>query len=139
MKLLILFMIVFFSGNTFSQEGTKPTISNTEKHQEMEIVDFPDVDAEFPGGTYGLNRFIGANMTYPEESLKKNEEGKVFLSFVVKADGSIDSIQVERGVSKNLDNEAVRLLTIMPRWNPAEYNGRKVATRVRFPISFTLN
>jgi len=106
---------------------------------EEEIIDFPDVEAGFPGGAAALQRWIGENVQYPQTSIEMNEQGKVYLSFVVEADGSISNIAVERGVSNDLDREAKRVVRQMPRWSPGEAKGKKVRTRCRLPINFTLN
>jgi TonB family protein len=68
-----------------------------------------------------------------------NEQGRVYLSFVVETDGSITNIAIERGVSTDLDKEAKRLLRNMPAWSPGEAKGKKSRTRCRLPINFTLN
>lgn len=102
------------------------------------IIEFPDVEAEFPGGTAEMTRWINANVQYPEISIQMEEQGKVYLSFVVETDGSITDIQVERGVSKELDREAKRVVRNMPKWNAGEAGGKKVRTRCRLPIVFTL-
>ena len=68
-----------------------------------------------------------------------NEQGRVYLSFVVEADGSISNIDIERGVSSDLDKEAKRLIRKMPSWDAGEAKGKKARTRCRLPINFTLN
>ena len=106
---------------------------------EEEIIDFPDVEAGFPGGAAAMQQWIGENVQYPQTAIEMNEQGRVYLSFVVESDGSIGGIQVERGVSADLDREAKRLLRRMPKWTAGEAGGRKVRTRCRLPINFTLN
>ena len=106
---------------------------------EEEIIDFPDVEAGFPGGAAAMQQWIGENVQYPQTAIEMNEQGRVYLSFVVESDGSIGGIQVERGVSPDLDREAKRLLRQMPKWTAGEAGGRKVRTRCRLPINFTLN
>lgn len=106
---------------------------------EEEIIDFPDVEAGFPGGAAAMQQWIGENVQYPQTAIEMNEQGRVYLSFVVESDGSIGGIQVERGVSPDLDREAKRLLRKMPKWTAGEAGGRKVRTRCRLPINFTLN
>lgn len=105
---------------------------------EAEIIDFPDVEAEFPGGAAELQKWINANVQYPETAIEMEDQGKVYLSFVVEPDGSITNIAIERGVTKELDREAKRVVRKMPKWNPGEAGGRKVRTRCRLPIVFTL-
>ncbi|GAB5416639.1 MAG: hypothetical protein Crog4KO_21270 [Crocinitomicaceae bacterium] len=96
-------------------------------------------DATFPGGQTGLMSYIQMNVQYPEEAIDYDEQGKVYLSFVVASEGTVHSVKVERGVSKSLDREAKRVVRSMPNWNPAYCNGRPVSTRCRLPIVFTLN
>ncbi len=104
-----------------------------------EIIDFPDVEASFPGGPAALNKWIVEHIQYPPTSVDMNEQGRVYLSFVVEPDGSITNIAVERGVSTDLDREAKRVIRSMPSWNAGEAKGKKVRTRCRLPINFTLN
>jgi protein TonB len=106
---------------------------------EEEIIDFPDVEATFPGGAAAMQKWIAENVQYPQTAIEMNEQGRVYLSFVVEPDGSITNIAVERGVSADLDKEAKRLLRKMPKWAPGEAKGKKARTRCRLPINFTLN
>lgn len=104
-----------------------------------DVLEFPDVEASFPGGTAGMQEFISKNVIYPPEAIEMNLTGRVYLSFVVEIDGSISQITVERGVDPLLNNEARRLIRAMPKWSPGEYAGQKVRTRCRLPINFVLN
>lgn len=103
-----------------------------------EIIDFPDVEAKFPGGSDELQYWINENIIYPQPSIEMNEQGRVYMSFVVERDGSISNIRIERGVSIDLDHEALRVLGLMPNWSAGETDGKKVRTRCRLPIIFTL-
>ena len=123
-----------------------------------EVVEFPDVEASFPcveffrydslGTIVGQNQLCGSsammkwiskNVNYPQTSIEMNEQGRVFLSFVVEKDGSISNIAIERGVSPDLNREAKRVVRKMPNWIPGEASGRKVRARCRLPINFQLN
>ncbi len=103
------------------------------------VIDFPDVEATFIGGAAAMQKWIAENVQYPQASIQMNEQGKVYLSFVVELDGSISNIAIERGVSGDLDKEAKRLVRKMPKWSPGEAKGKKARTRCRLPINFTLN
>ncbi len=103
------------------------------------IIDFPDVEAAFNNGPEAMQQWIAMNVQYPTEAIEMNEQGRVYLSFIVEPDGSITNINVERGVSESLDEEAIRLIETMPKWIPGEANGKRVRTRCRLPINFTLN
>lgn len=103
-----------------------------------EIIEFPDVEASFPGGAAALKQFIRDNVVYPEMAMEMNEQGKVYLSFVVEKDGSITNIKVERGVSSDLDREAKRVVRSMPKWVPGETKGKSVRTKCSLPIVFVI-
>jgi TonB family protein len=110
---------------------------------DMIITDDPDengvffaaeIDAQFPGGMVEMKKFIASNLKYPNREV--SYQGKVYVSFVVGKDGGIEDEKVFRGVSKELDAEALRVIRAMPNWIPAENNGKIVAAKVRLPISF---
>lgn len=121
---------------------TPPDLTNgntTNVVVEQPIIDFPDVEASFFGGAAAMQRWIAENVNYPQASIEMNEQGRVYLSFVVEADGSLSNIAIERGVSQDLDKEAKRLIRKMPNWEAGEAKGKKARTRCRLPINFTLN
>lgn len=96
-----------------------------------------EIDAQFPGGMVEMKKFIASNLKYPNREVSC--QGKVYVSFVVGKDGTIGDEKVFRGVSKELDAEALRVIRAMPNWMPAENNGKIVVAKVRLPISFILN
>lgn len=102
------------------------------------IVERPDVEAQFPGGAKGLKRHITKHIQYPEISMEQGEQGKVYVGFTVEKDGSLSDIEVLRGASKALDQEAIRMVSEMPEWTPAIYKGKYVRAKVRFPINYVL-
>lgn len=79
------------------------------------------------------------NFEYPIEAIEKNEKGRVYIRFVVEIDGSISNIKVKRGVSDAIDGEAVRLIQNMPKWKPAEEDGKAVRSSNVIPINFILD
>lgn len=104
-----------------------------------EIVDFPDVDASFPGGNHLLKTWIAENLQYPEISRELGDQGRVYVTFIVEIDGSITGVDVvEGGVTPELNREAKRLVRSMPTWEPSEANGQKVRARCRVPVTFIL-
>ena len=113
-------------------------LDDEEEFVEEEVIEFPDVEAEFIGGPQALTKYIQTNIQHPPTSIEMNEQGKVYLSFVVEADGSITNVAVERGVSPDLDREAKRVVRSMPKWKPGEAKAKKSRTRCRLPINFQL-
>ncbi|WP_375446810.1 TonB family protein [uncultured Fibrella sp.] len=94
---------------------------------------------EFPGGSKTLYKFLGENLRYPEEARKQRVQGTVFVNFVVNTDGSIDQIRILKGIGRGCDEEAVRVMSIMPKWIPGQQNGRPVAVQYNLPIAFSLS
>ena len=94
---------------------------------------------EFPGGTTALFDFINKNVKYPESARDKGIEGRVFVQFVVEKDGSLSSFTVLRGVSDELDAEAIRVLKAMPKWKPGMNDGKPVRVQFTMPFNFKLS
>jgi protein TonB len=93
---------------------------------------------EFPGGTSELLKFLSANVSYPEEAISNNIQGRVILKFVVNADGSIDRIQILKGIDTLLDNEAVRVVKTLPKFIPGKQQGVPVPVWFSLPVLFRL-
>ena len=94
--------------------------------------------ASFPGGNKAWGKFLKKNLRYPRNSQRMGLEGKVFLSFIVAADGSLSNITVSRGLGGGLDEEAVRVLKKSPKWNPGKQRGRPVKSPMAITVIFTL-
>jgi TonB family protein len=83
--------------------------------------------------------FLAKNIQYPVEAQKAGTEGRVIVQFVVGRDGSIRNPKVVRGVSPELDAEAIRVVSMMPKWNPGKQRGKAVAVNFTLPIMFRLS
>jgi len=103
------------------------------------VVDFPDIEAQFPGGEEMMRKWMQENIVYPEIAMENGDQGKVYLKFVVEVDGKITNVEVMKGTTRDLDNEAKRLVREMPKWDPGETKGKKVRTSFTLPINFELN
>lgn len=90
----------------------------------------------FPGGEGCLDDFIEKNMQYPLSAKKDSIEGRVFVDFIVNANGKISDVGVLKSVDHRLDEEAVRIVSNMPKWNYGKNNGKPVAMRYAIPIDF---
>jgi TonB family protein len=94
---------------------------------------------EFPGGIQAFSNFLSGNIKYPAGSRKKGIQGKVIITFIVETDGSLAGIHIARGVANDIDQEALRVLKLSPRWKPGIQNGRAVRVAYSVPISFALD
>lgn len=97
-----------------------------------------DTDPEFPGGTTALYKYVSDNIHYPEKAKADRVEGRVYVRFVIEADGSVTNVELLRKVSKECDEEALRVVQNMPRWQPATKDGKPVRTQYVMPIYFQL-
>lgn len=94
---------------------------------------------EFPGGTVALMKFLAENIKYPEDARKEKAEGRAFICFVVKSDGSLSDIKVVKSSgNESLDQEAMRVVSLMPKWEPAKQGGEKVNSKFTIPVQFRL-
>ena len=97
-----------------------------------------DQQPTFPGGMEQFYKYLKSTVVYPELAKTNKIEGKVFLSFVVEKDGTLANIKVDRKLGGGTDEEAVRVLSVSPRWIPGLINGQPVRVKYNIPISFKL-
>jgi TonB family protein len=93
----------------------------------------------FPGGIEALYKYLGENIKYPLDAVLNKRSGNVFVEIVVKADGSIGQAKVLKGIGYGCDEEALRVITTMHKWQPGRQGGKAVNTRYTLPIRFELN
>ena len=98
-----------------------------------------EVMPEFPGGQGALLKFLATNVRYPESAVKNGIEGRVSCSFVVGKDGAISEAEVIRGVSPELNEEALRVINSMPVWSPGKQRGKVVNVKYTVPVTFRLS
>ena len=107
--------------------------------ENSEIYTIVDKMPVYEYGERELANFISYNMRYPKEALQQGIEGRILCSFIVGKDGSISNIEVVSGSNEALNNEAIRVLGLMPKWTPGENNGEKVNVKCLLPIDFTID
>lgn len=132
------------SVETISLEAKSAAVASVAEENKKEKEDKDEVyvavekQAEFPGGIAAMMEWLGNNIRYPEEAYKADMQGRVIVKFVVNKDGSISDASILKSVSPSLDQEAVRVVMAMPKWAPAENNGKKVASYFHLPVVFKL-
>ena len=92
----------------------------------------------FPGGEQALIAYMSNNLVYPEAAVRKQLQGRLFVRFVVEADGRLTNIAIHRSAHPILDEEGMRMVRSMPRWVPARREGVAVAAPMMLPITFKL-
>ncbi|MBQ5723844.1 MAG: energy transducer TonB [Muribaculaceae bacterium] len=89
---------------------------------------------QFPGGDLALMEWIKQNMVYPQEAIAKGIEGRVIVKFTVEEDGTVTNGEIMKGVDPLLDNEALRLVSIMPKWSPGSFDGKDMRFTYNLPL-----
>lgn len=136
--------VMYVGYKTVSMQVTKANASAMrfvmEKENASEGMAFDVVEQmpQFPGGMPALMKWLQDNMKYPKEAQDAKQQGRVIVSFVVEKDGSITNVRVVKSVTPALDEEAIRVVKAMPKWNPGMQNGEPVRVNYTVPISFQL-
>ena len=92
----------------------------------------------FPGGNSELMRYLSEQIIYPEDAIMNSIEGTVILRFVVSRTGDITHIELIRGIDPLLDNEAIRVVSGLPRWRPGKQEGVPVPVYFTLPVTFKI-
>ena len=113
------------------------TIEKAEEKEE--IFGIVETMPMFRGGERKLMEFIGSNVVYPKEAIDAGIEGKVFVEFYIEKDGTVCDAKVLRGIGYGCDEEALRVVGLMPKWFPGKQRGQAVRVRYTLPINFKLD
>jgi len=92
----------------------------------------------FPGGNAALLKYISEQVVYPEDAIQNRIQGTVMLRFVVSPTGEVTRVEVTRKADPLLDNEALRVISGMPRWKPGKQDGNPVPVWFSVPVIFVL-
>ena len=129
-----------YSIETFSISGslfeTLLDVATSKKDTVYQIAEEMPV---FPGGEQAMMKFVAENINYPQEAKDKEIAGRVFVSFVVEKDGSVDEVKVMRGIGGGCDEEVVRVVKAMPKWKPGKQEGKPVRVNYMMPFNFKLD
>ncbi len=102
------------------------------------LIDPVEDEPQFPGGMEALMKYLSENIKYPEQAKKENIQGRVYVTFVVEKDGSITGAKVLRSIGGGCDEEALRVVNAMPKWEPGKLQGTPVRVQFNLPIVFKL-
>jgi len=124
---------------TLDGEGISPAVEApvvVEKKPDVFIN--PEVMPEYEGGMAELMKFVKRKLRYPATPRRMNIDGTVYISFIVNGDGSIRDVSVLRGIHRDCDEEAARVISMLPGWKGGKQGGSPVAVRMVLPIKFNL-
>lgn len=111
-----------------------PQVQEDEKENIFTVV---EVMPEYPGGVNEMMKFLAENIKYPTAAKENGVSGKVYVSFIVEKDGLISDITILRGIGAGCDEEAIRVIKMMPKWKPGTQRGQAVRVQYNVPIKFT--
>ncbi len=143
------------STDIFNQDDLSKTSTNVAVAVEEvvvdvkpEVIEVPEEKKEvftiveempsFPGGDAERQKFLGANIVYPQQATENGIQGTVYVSFVVDSKGNITDAKILRGIGGGCDEEALRVVKMMPKWHPGKQNGKQVRVLFNMPIYFKL-
>ena len=115
-----------------------PVEVEEEEVEEQQIFQVVEEMPEFPGGMGECMKWLSKNIKYPTISQENGVQGRVIVQFVVNRDGSIVDPVVVRGVDPYLDKEALRVISMMPKWKPGKQRGKAVRVKYTVPVMFRL-
>ncbi|MCR4836338.1 MAG: energy transducer TonB [Bacteroidaceae bacterium] len=115
---------------------SQSSIVNVESPDSNEVFQAVDEMPEFPGGMEKLIQFIADSIHLPKCVTEGNVEGRSIVEFVVNKDGTLSDFKIAVPLHKECDVEAIRVLTLMPRWKPGKEDGELVRVRYAIPVRF---
>lgn len=102
------------------------------------VWDHVEAPPMYEGGMEALMKFVKKKLRYPASARRQGIEGTVYVSFVVRGDGSITQVTVLRGIHVECDEEAARVISLLPSWKGGKQNGNPVSVRMVLPLKFSL-
>lgn len=128
-------LIPFDVNYSITKRGTP---SDEAEKSEDEICTLAEVMPSYPGGATEAMKYISTHIIYPSSAKSNGIQGRVMVRFIVNKDGTISNAEVLRGINEELDAEAIRVITSMPKWIPGKINGENVNVQYTLPVLFKL-
>lgn len=125
--------------NSKEYYDTVPETENSKGNKSSSNLHEIDQQAEFSGGTQAFGKYLQENLKYPKSAQKANIMGKVYIQFLVNKDGSASDFKTVKGISYGCDEEAMRVLKAVPKWNSGRDKGEAVTSTLTIPINFQLS
>lgn len=134
-QLIVLIFLSFGFLPAFAQQKNAPAQPTDTTN--YKIFEFVEVSPEFPGGQEAMMKFLAENIKYPATALQASIEGLVVAQFIIDKTGKISDVNIIKPLGGGTDEEAIRVLTAMPKWQPGKQNGKEVSVRYTLPIRFS--
>lgn len=141
MKIISYTLLLFFASTMlFAQEANKEKnyLEINPNGQSLSGFSMLEHWPMYPNGIEGINQHIADNLKYPIEAKRKKIEGRVVVSYIVQQDSTVGEIKVIESANPLLDEEAIRVISIMDKWKPAIKNEKPVKIAYQQIINFKL-
>lgn len=125
-KLFLIMLLAFVSVNAYSQSDDADNY----------VYNMVDQSAKFQDGYNSIIKFVQENIKFPAEAQENNVHGRLMVSVIVEKDGSLSDIKIKKGLGYGLDEEIVRIIKMMPKWQPAQHKGKAVRQSQTIMIPF---
>jgi TonB family protein len=132
---LILYLTLILLGPKLFGQNSSIDSCNCDFEKDI-IFGGPEKMATFPGGYEELLKFVSDNLIYPEEAKNKSYVDTVYVRFCIYKNGEIKETEVLKGKYEILNNEALRIVKIMPNWEPAKNRGKPICSSFALPFKF---
>jgi protein TonB len=117
-----------------SVNGNENSVASSQPFNSASV----DKTPEFKGGEDALIKFLQNNIYFNERARLAGVKGRVYASFIINSKGEVEAIKIIRGIGYGLDDEVIRVLNAMPKWEPGYYHGVAVSTIMNIPIAFNV-
>ena len=143
MKTKVLFSALFLLVSISVCATDRETAKTTSDSSQEPVYELPKLNPEempeYPGGMSAMMTFIQENMRYPKDAKAAKREGRVLCSFIIDKTGEVTEVKVAKSSgTQSLDDEAVRVVSLMPNWKPGMENGKPVRVIYNIPLVFKL-
>ncbi len=134
-NLLILAMLLF----SFFSIGQDVFVGKKDSSK-VEIYEYVDEFAEFPGGLEAFKKYLAENVIYPENAVTNKIEGTVYVRFVISDKGTVSNVRITKAIPNcdECSEEVLRVFSSMPNWKPAKYKGEIVDSYFNSKVTFKI-
>ncbi len=119
-------------------QDVAPKVEVIEVEESKPVFTIVEEMPSYQGGELERNKFLAENIVYPQQATENGIQGTVYVSFVVDSKGNVTDVKILRGIGGGCDEEALRVVKMMPKWHPGKQNGKTVRVLFNMPIYFKL-
>ena len=137
-QFLMVVMIIAFAGMSITLAAQTNETKKQTPDKKKGVYEKVEKMPEYPGGMDAMMNFISSNIKYPVKAKEGKVTGMVKVKFIVNADGAVSDVEAESKIGSGCEEEAVRVVKLMPKWTPGQEKGKNVAVYFSLPVKFAL-